>query len=460
MAAPSPGYSITLRVDTAVGQASSSDLVATVAATGAVVTALDVVESTPKTVVIDVSADTRDVAHAEEVASELAKLAGVDVQKVSDRTFLLHIGGKLESTPKVPLRNRDDLSRAYTPGVARVCRAIAENKADARRLTIKRNTVAVVTDGTAVLGLGDIGPEAAMPVMEGKAVLFKQFAGVDAWPVALDTKDTEEIISICKAIAPAYGGINLEDISAPRCFEIERRLRDELDIPVFHDDQHGTGIVTLAALKNALKVVDKKIEDVRIVVSGVGAAGNAIIQLLQVAGAKHIVACGRDGAIGPNSKVDTEQKKWLQENTNPEAFEGSLKEAVVGADVFVGVSAPNVLDGEDIKAMNKDALVFAMANPDPEVDPAEALKYAAVVATGRSDYPNQINNVLAFPGIFRGLLDAEATDINEDIMVAAADAIASCIPEEDLHPGYVIPSVFDPDVATKVAAAVKAVSSS
>ncbi|RBP63473.1 malate dehydrogenase (oxaloacetate-decarboxylating) [Brevibacterium sanguinis] len=460
MAAPSPGYSITLRVDTAVGQASSSDLVATVAATGAVVTALDVVESTPKTVVIDVSADTRDVAHAEEVSSELAKLDGVDVQKVSDRTFLLHIGGKLESTPKVPLRNRDDLSRAYTPGVARVCKAIAENKADARRLTIKRNTVAVVTDGTAVLGLGDIGPEAAMPVMEGKAVLFKQFAGVDAWPVALDTKDTEEIIAICKAIAPAYGGINLEDISAPRCFEIERRLRDELDIPVFHDDQHGTGIVTLAALKNALKVVGKKIEDVRIVVSGVGAAGNAIIQLLQVAGAKNIIACGRDGAIGPNSTVNTEQKKWLQDNTNPEGFEGSLKEAMVGADVFVGVSAPNVLDGDDIKAMNKDALVFAMANPDPEVDPAEALKYAAVVATGRSDYPNQINNVLAFPGIFRGLLDAEATDINDDIMVAAADAIASCIPEEELHPGYVVPSVFDPEVATKVAAAVKAVSTS
>ncbi|MCF2572074.1 NAD-dependent malic enzyme [Brevibacterium sp. UCMA 11754] len=459
MAVPSPGYSITLRVETAVGRTSTSDLVAAAAATGAAITALDVVESTPHTVMIDVSADTRDVAHADEVSAALDTLDGVEVHKVSDRTFLLHLGGKLESTPKVPLRNRDDLSRAYTPGVARVCMAIAENKADARRLTIKRNTVAVVTDGTAVLGLGDIGPEAAMPVMEGKAVLFKQFAGVDAWPVALDTKDTEEIISICKAIAPAYGGINLEDISAPRCFEIEARLRTELDIPVFHDDQHGTGIVTLAALKNALKVVGRKLEDQRIVVSGVGAAGNAIIRLLQVAGAKNIIACGRDGAIGPKSTVDTEHKVWLQRNTNPEGFDGTLKEAVVGADVFIGVSAPNVLDGADIQAMNKDALVFAMANPDPEVDPAEALKYAAVVATGRSDYPNQINNVLAFPGIFRGLLDAEATDIDENIMVAAADAIASCIPEDELHPGYVVPSVFDPDVAKKVAEAVAAVSS-
>ncbi|MDN5808483.1 MAG: NAD-dependent malic enzyme, partial [Brevibacterium sp.] len=315
MAVPSPGYSITLRVETAVGRTSTSDLVAAAAATGAAITALDVVESTPHTVMIDVSADTRDVAHADEVSAALGELDGVEVHKVSDRTFLLHLGGKLESAPKVPLRNRDDLSRAYTPGVARVCTAIAENKADARRLTIKRNTVAVVTDGTAVLGLGDIGPEAAMPVMEGKAVLFKQFAGVDAWPVALDTKDTEEIISICKAIAPAYGGINLEDISAPRCFEIEARLREELDIPVFHDDQHGTGIVTLAALKNALKVVGRRLEDQRIVVSGVGAAGNAIIRLLQVAGAKNIIACGRDGAIGPKSNVDTEHKVWLQANT-------------------------------------------------------------------------------------------------------------------------------------------------
>ena len=459
MVATSPGYSITLRVSTAVGQSATSDLVAAAAATGAGVTALDVVESTPHTVIIDVSADTRDVAHAQEVSDALEELPGVEVHKVSDRTFLLHLGGKLESAAKVPLRNRDDLSRAYTPGVARVCKAIAENKEDARRLTIKRNTVAVVTDGTAVLGLGDIGPEAAMPVMEGKAVLFKQFADVDAWPVALDTKDTEEIISICKAIAPAYGGINLEDIAAPRCFEIERRLRDELDIPVFHDDQHGTGVVTLAALKNALKVVGKRIEDLRIVVSGVGAAGNAIIRLLQVAGAKNIIACGREGAIGPNSKVDTDHKVWLQANTNPEGFEGTLKEAVVGADAFIGVSAPNVLDGSDIQAMNSDALVFAMANPDPEVDPVEALKHAAVVATGRSDYPNQINNVLAFPGIFRGLLDAEARDVDENIMVAAADAIADCIPVEELHPGYVIPSVFDPEVAKKVAEAVAAVSS-
>ena len=375
-----------------------------------------------------------------------------------DPVFDLHLGGKLETVATSPLENKDDLSKAYTPGVARVCEAIAADPEMSRHYTWVPNTVAIVTDGTAVLGLGDIGPEAAMPVMEGKAVLFKQFAGVDAWPVALDTKDTEEIIAICKAIAPAYGGINLEDISAPRCFEIERRLRAELDIPVFHDDQHGTGIVTLAALKNALTVVGKDIGDVRIVVSGVGAAGHAIIRLLQVAGARTIIACGRDGAIGPDSVVDTEHKVWLKENTNPEGFSGTLKEAVVGADVFIGVSAPNILDGSDIAAMNDGALVFAMANPDPEVDPAEALKHAAVVATGRSDYPNQINNVLAFPGIFRGLLDAEATDVDESIMVAAADAIASCIPEEDLHPGYVVPSVFDPEVAKKVAEAVAAVS--
>uniref|UniRef100_UPI002811C39A NAD(P)-dependent malic enzyme n=1 Tax=Arthrobacter sp. TaxID=1667 RepID=UPI002811C39A len=358
--------------------------------------------------------------------------------------------------PKVPLRNRDDLSRAYTPGVARVCLAIAENPDDARRLTVKRNTIAVVTDGSAVLGLGNIGPAAALPVMEGKAALFKQFANVDAWPVCLDTQDTEEIISIVKALAPVYGGVNLEDIAAPRCFEIENRLREELDIPVFHDDQHGTAIVTLAALTNALRVVDKQIENVRIVVSGVGAAGSAIIQLLQAQGAKNIVACDRKGAIHSGQTHTDEHRRWIAENTNHDAFAGSLHEALVGADVFIGVSGPNILGEEQVASMADQAIVFAMANPDPEIDPIVAARHAAVVATGRSDFPNQINNVLAFPGFFRGLLDAGASDITPEMLVAAADAIAARVDDDELNASFIIPSVFDPHVASDVAAAVAA----
>ena len=340
------------------------------------------------------------------------------------------------------------------PGVARVCLAIADRPEDARRLTIARNTVAVVTDGTAVLGLGDIGPAAAMPVMEGKAALFKQFAGVDAWPVALDTTDTEEIIRTVKAIAPAYGGINLEDISAPRCFEIERRLREELDIPVFHDDQHGTAIVVLAALINALKVVDKQLEDVKIVVSGVGAAGMAIIRLLLGQGARHVVGFDRNGAIHPNSEYNDEHREWLVKNTNAVGFKGALVDGLKGADVFIGVSAGNILTGEDIERMADDAIVFALANPTPEVDPLAAAQHAAVVATGRSDYPNQINNVLAFPGLFRGLLDARATSISDDVMRASAVAIASVVDSSKRNPSYIVPSVFDTGVSKAVAAAV------
>ncbi|HLS01286.1 MAG TPA: NADP-dependent malic enzyme, partial [Beutenbergiaceae bacterium] len=396
----------------------------------------------------------RDEAHVAELRQALEQISGVKVRHVSDATFLMHLGGKLEVRPKVNLRHRDDLSRAYTPGVARVCLAIAERPEDARRLTIARNTVAVVTDGTAVLGLGDIGPAAAMPVMEGKAALFKQFAGVDAWPVALDTKDTEEIISTVKAIAPAYGGINLEDISAPRCFEIERRLRDELDIPVFHDDQHGTAIVVLAALINALKVVDKSLEDVRIVVSGVGAAGMAIIRLLLAQGARNIVGFDRHGAIHPDSEYDDEHREWLINNTNQEGFTGSLVEGLEGADVFIGVSAGNILTGDDIAKMNDGAIVFALANPTPEVDPLEAAHHAAVVATGRSDYPNQINNVLAFPGLFRGLLDARATSISDDVMRASAVAIAGVVDSSKRNPSYIVPSVFDTGVSKAVARAV------
>ena len=454
MALPSPGFSVTFRVHTPPSFSATADIASAIASTGAAITALDIVESASDHMCIDISADTRGQGHVEAITSIIDQREGSEVRRISDQTMLMHMGGKIETTPKVPLRNRNDLSRAYTPGVARVSLAIAKDKSEARRFTIKGNTVAVVTDGTAVLGLGDIGPEAAMPVMEGKATLFKQFAGVNAWPVALDTKDTEEIIAICKAIAPAYGGINLEDISAPRCFEIEARLREELDIPVFHDDQHGTAIVTQAALVNALKVVGKDIGDVKIVISGVGAAGFAIIRLLLASGAKHIRAAGRNGVIEHGTTYEDDHRNWIAENTNEEGFAGSLKEALVGADVFFGVSAPNLLDEDDIAAMNDDAIVFAMANPDPEVDPSAASKHAAIVATGRSDYPNQINNVLVFPGFFRGLLDSAATGVTDDMMLAAAEAIASCIPDDELHPGFLIPSVFDTKVAPRVAEAV------
>jgi malate dehydrogenase (oxaloacetate-decarboxylating) len=456
MSAPSPGYSITVRAEAPAAIDTTGVIAAAVAEAGGALTALDVVESRSTSLVVDVTCNAADQEHADQITAKIAAVPGVTVRKVSDRTFLLHLGGKLEVVPKVPLKHRDDLSRAYTPGVARVCLAIAENPEDARRLTIKRNTVAVVTDGSAVLGLGNIGPAAALPVMEGKAALFKQFAGVDAWPVCLDTQDTEEIISIVKALAPVYGGVNLEDISAPRCFEIEARLRAELDIPVFHDDQHGTAIVVMAALTNALRVVGKKLEEVRIVVSGVGAAGHAIVRLLDAQGATDIIGCDRHGALDPDAEHRDEFRGWIAKNTNPRHVQGTPKEALAGADVFIGVSAPNLLDGADIATMADDAIVFALANPDPEVDPVAASKHAAVVATGRSDYANQINNVLAFPGVFRGLLDAQVRDITDAMMIAAATAIADCVSPEELNAAYIVPSVFDADVAPAVAAAVRA----
>ncbi|WP_433057522.1 NAD-dependent malic enzyme [Dactylosporangium sp. CS-033363] len=453
---PSAGFSITIRVSVIADASAIGRLTTSVGGSGGIVTAVDVVDSDNQNVVVDLTCDTADSSHAEQVVADLEKLDGVDVRKVSDRTFLLHLGGKIEVAPKVALRNRDELSRAYTPGVARVCLAIAENPEDARRLTIKRNTVAVVTDGSAVLGLGNIGPYAAMPVMEGKAALFKRFGGVDAWPVVLDTQDTDEIINIVKAIAPAYGGINLEDIAAPRCFEIEERLRAQLDIPVFHDDQHGTAICVLAALTNALRVVGKSIGQVKVVVSGAGAAGTAIMKLLLRQGVGDVIATDRPGALHRGMTGLSPAWQWLVNNTNKANYAGDLRGAIRGADVFIGVSAPNLLTGDDIATMAKDSIVFALANPDPEVDPREAREHAAIVATGRSDQPNQINNVLAFPGVFRGMLDAQAREFTDAMALAAARAIADTVGEDKLNPTVIVPSVFDSRVSPAVAAAVRA----
>ena len=455
MAIPTASYSITVRLEIPADAAAVGRLTTAVGEAGGVVTALDVTESYPERIVVDVTCSASDQAHAERLPEALKAVDGVAIRKISDRTFLLHLGGKIEVTSKVPLRTRDDMSMAYTPGVARVCLAIAEQPEDARRLTIKRNTVAVVTDGSAVLGLGNIGPAAALPVMEGKAALFKRFADIDAWPVCLDTQDTDEIVRTVQVLAPAYGGINLEDIAAPRCFEVERRLVELLDIPVFHDDQHGTAIVVLAALRNALRVVSKDLEQVRIVISGAGAAGSAITRLLLTAGADRIVLCDVDGVVSVDRNDLDDNRRELAERTNPEGLTGSLKDALRGADVFIGVSAPNILDGDDIATMADKAVVFALANPDPEVDPAEARKHAAVVATGRSDEPNQINNVLVFPGVFRGLLDAGARYIDLETEAAAAEALAGVLRPDELNPSFIVPSVFDPDVTEAVAEAVR-----
>jgi malate dehydrogenase (oxaloacetate-decarboxylating) len=455
MASTSPGYGITIRVDGPASAQPVSEITQAILAAGASITALDVVESVLDRVVIDVTCDAVDAEHAEAITAALSENKNLNVRKVSDRTFLLHLGGKIEIASKVPLKTRDDLSRAYTPGVARISQAIAKDPSDLRRLTIKRNTVAVVTDGSAVLGLGNIGPGAALPVMEGKAALFKRFADVDAWPVCLDTQDVDEIVRTVQIIAPVYGGINLEDISAPRCFEIEARLRDLLDIPVFHDDQHGTAIVVLAALTNALKLVKKDLKSTKIVLSGVGAAGTAVARLLVAKGAKNIIGFDKDGLVFEDKGDEDPMRKWFVTNCSPGSFRGDIHAAMKDADVFIGVSAPNVLNEDDIKSMAKGAIVFALANPDPEIDPTLARKYAAVVATGRSDQPNQINNVLAFPGIFRGLLDAHITKITDKMLVLAAEAIASCVSDEQLNANFIVPSVFDLNVVQKVAASVK-----
>ena len=454
-ALPSVSYSITVRLEVPAGGPAVSQLTTAVEQSGGAVTALDVTASGHERLRIDVTCAARDTEHAEQLVEAMRSVPGVVIDKISDRTFLMHLGGKIAMHSKHSIRNRDDLSMIYTPGVARVCLAIAKNKEDARRLTSKRNSIAVVTDGSAVLGLGNIGPEAALPVMEGKAALFKRFGEIDAWPLCLDTQDVDEIIRVVRAIAPGFAGINLEDISAPRCFEVERRLRQQLDIPVFHDDQHGTAIVVLAALFNALRVVGKQIGDVRIVMSGAGAAGTAVIKLLLAAGARDVVVADIAGVVYRGRPDLIGELKWLAENTNQLGFTGSLKEAMVGADVFIGLSAPNILSGTDVAAMADRSIVFALANPVPEVDPAEATRYAAVVATGRSDFPNQINNVLAFPGVFRGLLDAHCAKVTSSMLLAAARSLAGVVSDDELNAAYIMPSVFHADVHHAVATAVR-----
>ncbi|CAA9373795.1 MAG: NADP-dependent malic enzyme [uncultured Propionibacteriaceae bacterium] len=454
-AVPSVSYSITVRLEVPAGGAAVSQLTSAVEHAGGTITALDVTASGHERLRIDVTCAARDTEHSDVLVAAMSAVPGVVIGKVSDRTFLMHLGGKIEMRSKHPIRNRDDLSMIYTPGVARVSLAIAKNKEDARRLTSKRNSIAVITDGSAVLGLGNIGPEAALPVMEGKAALFSRFAEIDAWPLCLDTQDVEEIISVVKAVSPGFAGINLEDISAPRCFEIEARLREMLDIPVFHDDQHGTAIVVLAALYNALRVVDKPIDSVNIVMSGAGAAGTAVIKLLLSAGVQHLVVADIAGVVHPGREGITGQLAWLAAHTNKLGLTGTLKDAIVGADVFIGVSAPGLLTGDDIAKMADRAIVFALANPDPEVDPAEASQHAEVVATGRSDFPNQINNVLAFPGVFRGLLDAHSSEITTSMLLAAAKALASVVTDEELNASYIMPSVFHVDVHHTVATAVR-----
>ncbi len=455
---PSVSNSIIVRLELPGRPTAVSELTGAVERAGGLVTAFDISSSDSDRMQVDVTAAARDADHAGELVEAMRVVEGVEIRKVSDRVFLAHLGGKLKIESKVPIRNRDDLSMVYTPGVARVCMAIAENPEDARRLTIKRNTVAVVTDGTAVLGLGNIGPLAAMPVMEGKAALFKRFADIDAFPICLDTTDEDEIVRTVKAIAPVFAGINLEDISAPRCFSIEARLRKELDIPVFHDDQHGTAIVVLAALRNALRVVGKTLEDVRIVQSGAGAAGTAIARLMLHAGARDLVLTDINGVVHSAREdiaSDTDSTlAWVAEHTNPRGVTGDLKDAVRDADVFVGVSAPDILTGDDVATMAQRSIVFALANPKPEIDPGDAAEHATVVATGRSDFANQINNVLVFPGVFRGLLDAAAKDVTLDIMLAAAKALSDVVKPEQLNAAYIIPSVFHPGISAVVAKAV------
>jgi malate dehydrogenase (oxaloacetate-decarboxylating) len=448
---PSVSYSSTLRVKLSTRPGTLGELMIAMGRAGADIGAIDIASVTRDAITRDITFTAASDEHVREVVEAVKDVDGIEVVNVSDRTFLMHLGGKIEVVSKVPLKTRADLSMAYTPGVARVCEAISRDPEKVFTLTIKRNTVAIVTDGTAVLGLGDIGPAAAMPVMEGKAMLFKEFAGVDAFPICLSTKDPDEIVRTIKTISTAFGGINLEDISAPRCFEIEERLKEELDIPVFHDDQHGTAVVVLAALINAVKIVGKRIEDLKVVVNGTGAAGVACTKIIMAAGVTNVIGCDQTGVLYRGRKEHMNWiKDWYAQNTNPGNVQGTVHDAMRGADVFLGLSVPGVIGVEDLQKMNAKPIVFAMANPTPEIMPEDAEPYVAVMATGRSDYPNQINNVLCFPGIFKGALACRASRINEEMKLAAAHAIASLITDNELHPEYVIPSVFDKRVAEAV----------
>ncbi|OMD94013.1 NAD-dependent malic enzyme [Paenibacillus odorifer] len=442
-----------IRLEIRKSVASFGDVASGIAAAGGDIVAIDVIRAGKDVTTRDITVNVQDAANGD-IISILSKMPGIKIINVSDRTFLAHLGGKIEITPKMPIKNREDLSLVYTPGVARVCTAIAEDPRKAYSLTMKRNTVAVVSDGTAVLGLGDIGPEAAMPVMEGKAMLFKQLANIDAFPLCLNTKDPDEIINIVKAVSPGFGGINLEDISSPRCFEIERRLAEELDIPVFHDDQHGTSVVAFAGLLNALKVVNKSIVNARIVVVGIGAAGVSICNLLLAAGARYIYAVDREGVLRKDLQYDNPEWQKLAAATNPEGIEGGITEVIRGADVFIGVSRGGILTVDHLKSMASDNIVFAMANPTPEIEPDLAEPFVRVLATGRSDYPNQINNVLCFPGIFRGALDCRARTVNLEMKLAAAKAIASVVHPDELNEQYIIPSIFNEKVVEQVRLAV------
>ncbi len=452
--APIASYSLTVRVRIVNTPGMLGKVTSAIGAEGGDIGAIDIVEVGSQ-VTRDISFKASDEAHGQRITERIRGIEGVTVVHVSDRTFLMHLGGKIEIKGRVAVKTRDDLSMAYTPGVARVCMAIHHDPEKAYTLTIKQNTVAVVSDGSAVLGLGDIGPNGAQPVMEGKALIFKEFAGVDAFPLCLNTKNVDEIVMIVKAIAPVFGGINLEDISAPRCFEIEERLQRELDIPVFHDDQHGTAVVVLAALINALKVVGKKLPDARIVFTGAGASGIATAKLLMLEGARHIIGCDRAGAIYRGRKENMNpMKQWFAEHTNPEGVRGSAGDALKGADVFIGLSSPGVVSLKDIQTMNRDPIVFAMANPTPEIMPEEAGPYVRVMATGRSDYPNQINNSCCFPGFFRGLLDVRAKSVNDEMKLAAAHALAGIVADSERNEEYITPSMFDPRVVPTVSAAV------
>ena len=451
---PSASYSLTLRIELENEPGMLGEVTSAIGEAGGSVGAIDIVKAEAGKLVRDITVDAASQEHWDLIIQGVRGVEGVELLDVTDRTFNMHKGGKIAQENKHPLNNRDDLSMAYTPGVARVCRAIQHDPDLAFRYTIKRNYVAVVSDGSAVLGLGDIGPRAAMPVMEGKAMLLKEFAGADGWPVCLATTDTDEIVAAVTAIAPVYGAINLEDISAPRCFEIEARLRATLDIPVFHDDQHGTAIVVYAALVNALRVVGKRPQDVKVVITGVGAAGVAVTRILRHAGVGTIVGCDRQGAVYAGRPGLEGVKADYAEETNPDGERGSADDLLGGADVYIGLSQPGAVSVKSIRTMAKDAIVFAMANPTPEVAPEELEGLAAVIATGRSDYPNQINNVLAFPGIFRGALDVRARDITEGMKLAAGDAIAGVIGADELGPEYIVPSVFNREVVRVVAAAV------